>query len=163
MRASARSSASCPTHPRSSTRTRCLGELYAASRNYSAAAVAFRDALKLDPEYESAVWGLAHAYKSLGRLDDARTGFERARALNPRSGRAQFELADLTMRRGDFRGAEVLLTEALALDVDRPAFLVKLAECSIALKQVPTARRRCCARRSVGVPAPPRALRSRVD
>jgi tetratricopeptide (TPR) repeat protein len=112
-----------------------LGELYAASRNYSAAAVAFRDALKLDPEYESAVWGLAHAYKILGRLDDARTGFERARALNPKNGRAQFELADLSMRRGDFRGAEVLLTDALALNVDRPAFLVKLAECHIELKQ----------------------------
>ena len=39
------------------------------------------------------------------------------------------------MRRGDFSQAEGSLTRALALEVDRPPFLVKLGECYIEMKR----------------------------
>ena len=88
-----------------------------------------------------ATFSLALAYKNAGRADEARAGFERAVALDPRNGKALFQLADLAMRRGDFTQAEGSLTRALAHEVDRPPFLVKLGECYIELKRWDDAER----------------------
>ncbi|HEX2443948.1 MAG TPA: tetratricopeptide repeat protein, partial [Vicinamibacterales bacterium] len=112
-----------------------LGNLYVKAGRPDDAIEAYRRALSIDPEHRGATFNLALAYKNAGRADEARAGFERAVALDPRDGRAQFQLADLAMRRGEFHVAEATLTKALAHEVDRPPFLVKLGECYIELKR----------------------------
>jgi arylsulfatase A-like enzyme/Tfp pilus assembly protein PilF len=112
-----------------------LGNLYVKTGISNHAIEAYQRALSIDPEHRGATFNLALAYKNAGRADEARAGFERAVALDPRDGRAQFQLADLAMRRGEFHVAEATLTKALAHEVDRPPFLVKLGECYIELKR----------------------------
>ena len=69
-------------------------------------------------------------------------GFERARQLDPRSGRSHFQIGDIPMQRGEHAKAVAVLTDGLSLDVDRPPFLVKLAEAHLELKQLDEAEQR---------------------
>ena len=55
--------------------------------------------------------------------------------LNPRSAKALYQLADLSMRRREFARAADTLEKGLTLAGDRAAFLVKLGEARIELKQ----------------------------
>ena len=109
-----------------------LGNLHSKAKRFEDAAQAYQRALKLDPEHQGAAFSLALTYKQLGRLADAETGFERARALDPKSGKADWQIADILMRRGDHAGAANILQATLTdKKVDRPSFLIKLAEAEI--------------------------------
>jgi tetratricopeptide (TPR) repeat protein len=55
--------------------------------------------------------------------------------LEPRSGRAHFQLGDIHMQRGDAAKAVAVLQRGLTLDIDRPPFLVKLGEAYLTLKR----------------------------
>src|SRR6185295_1902520 len=110
-----------------------LGNLNTKSHRQDAAIAAYQKALSLDDRHENAAFALALAYKQAERLDDAEAGFERVLRMNPRSTKAQWQLADLGMRRGDFARAERFLSSALAANVDRPPFLLKLGESQIQL------------------------------
>jgi tetratricopeptide (TPR) repeat protein len=59
--------------------------------------------------------------------------------MNARSTKATWQLADIAARRRDFAGAEQLLTRALTQSVDRPPFLLKLAEAQIELAKIDAA------------------------
>ena len=119
-----------------------LGNLYSKAKRYDEAVRAYQAALQLDPVHQGAAFSLALAYKQMGRLADAETGFARAQELDPRSGKNDWQLADLAMQRGDHAKASAVL-EATLRDkkVDRPAFLVKLAEAQIEEKKYDEAAR----------------------
>ena len=119
-----------------------LGNLHSKAKRYEDAVRAYQAALRLDPGHQGAAFSLALAYKQMGRLADAETGFARALELDPRSGKNDWQLADLAMQRGDHAKASAVL-EATLRDkkVDRPAFLVKLAEAQIEQKRYDEAER----------------------
>ena len=90
---------------------------------------------------EHAAFALALAYKQEGRLDAAQAGFERVLEMNARSTKASWQLADIAARRRNFARAEQLLADALARNIDRPPFLLKLAEAQIELSKLDEAGR----------------------
>ncbi len=112
-----------------------LGNIYSKAGRHGDAVAAYKRALALDAEHAMATFNLALAYRALGRIDDAVVGFERAQQLEPRSGRAHFQLGDIYVQRGDLERAVAVLTAGLALDIDRPPFLVKLAEAQLGLRR----------------------------
>jgi tetratricopeptide (TPR) repeat protein len=116
--------------------------MHSKAKRYDEAVKAYQAALRLDPEHQGAAFSLAVAYKQMGRLADAEAGFARALELDPRSGKNDWQLADLAMQRGDSRKAVDVL-EATLRDkrVDRPVFLVKLAEALIEQRRYDEAER----------------------
>jgi tetratricopeptide (TPR) repeat protein len=109
-----------------------LGNLHTKAKRFDEAVRAYQQALKLDSEHQGAAFSLALAYKQMGRLADAEAGFERAGTLDPKSGKADWQMADILMQRGDYAHAAALLETALReKKVDRPSFLIKLAEADI--------------------------------
>ena len=99
-------------------------------------------------------YNLALAYRAAGKIDEAIVGFERTQQLDPRSGRAHFQLGDIYMQRGQPAKALEVLNQGLALDVDRPPFLVKLGEAYLELKRYDEAEK-VLRRRSGCVPTSP--------
>ena len=79
-----------------------LGTLHSKAGRFKEAVASYRAALRLDPEHNGATFSLALAYKNLGDLDAARAGFERAKQLDPRSGKSRWQLADISMQRRRF-------------------------------------------------------------
>ena len=116
--------------------TRCSATCTRRRAGATDAIDAYQRALAVDPEHEGAAWGLALAYKAAGKDDEAEAGFERACQLNPRGAKPLYQLADLADAPQDFAEAARLLEQGLTLDADRPAFLVKLAEARIEMKQL---------------------------
>lgn len=112
-----------------------LGNIYTKAGRHADAVAAFKRALALDPEHLLSTFNLALAYRALGQIDEAIVGFERTGQLDPRSGRAHFQLGDIYMQRGEPVKALEVLTKGLALDIDRPPFLVKIGEAYLELKR----------------------------
>jgi arylsulfatase A-like enzyme/Flp pilus assembly protein TadD len=90
-----------------------LGNLHLQGQKYEEAASVFRGALERVGESFNAVYGLALAYKGLGRLDDAAAGFERSMDFDASGVRSVFQLAEVWLAQGRFEQAERLLTEHL--------------------------------------------------
>jgi arylsulfatase A-like enzyme/lipopolysaccharide biosynthesis regulator YciM len=119
-----------------------LGNLEVKAKRLPDAVRAYQHALSLDSEHQGAAFSLALTYKQMGRLDDALAGFERARTLDPKSGKADWQIADILMQRGDHDKAGAVLETALRdKKVDRPSFLVKLAEADIERRRYDEAER----------------------
>ena len=120
-----------------------LGNLHSKAKRFDEAVRAYQHALEIDPEHQGAAFSLALSYKQLGRLADAEAGFERVRALDPKSGKTDWQIADIQMQRGNHSVAASVLEAALsAKKVDRPSFLVKLAEAEIEQRRYDEAERR---------------------
>src|SRR6185503_9883290 len=85
-----------------------LGNMNVKAHRLPEAIAAYQKALAIDPEHEGAAWSLALAYQEAGKLEEARAGFERVRQLNPRGARPLYQLAALSVRRGDFAGAAAM-------------------------------------------------------
>jgi tetratricopeptide (TPR) repeat protein len=118
-----------------------LGNFYKKMKRPQDAIDAYRDALTRDSEHQNALFSLALAYKDEGRLDEARVGFERARELDPRTGKVLWQLADLWMRKGDFARVEAIVADGLERKVDEPRLLQKLGESRIEAKRFDEAER----------------------
>jgi len=118
-----------------------LGNLYTKAKRSDVAVAAYQKALALDDRNENAAFALALAYKQEGELDAAQAGFERVLQINGRSTKADWQLADIAARRRDFLRAERLLAHALSQSVDRPPFLLKLAEAQIELSKLDEAEK----------------------
>ena len=75
-----------------------------------------REALKVDPEYEAALFVLAQAYRRQGKADEAEAGFERLIELNPRDAKPHLNIAEMALDRKEFPRAIVSLRKAIELD-----------------------------------------------
>jgi serine/threonine-protein kinase len=56
----------------------CLGTLHSGSGEYAVAVMFFEDALEIDPSSEAACRGLAQAYESQGKINDAEATYRKA-------------------------------------------------------------------------------------
>lgn len=73
------------------------GDDYYAARNYSMAAMRYRQAVSLDPTHAEAHFQLAKAYLQLGQATEAKAALEKAYALNPGLRARAAELPTLTV------------------------------------------------------------------
>ncbi len=72
----------------------------------------FRSALALDPEHRQSLLGLAHAYRELGRIDEAAVGYRRLLEVAGQDAKATMALARIHVDRGELDEAERVLTAA---------------------------------------------------
>jgi tetratricopeptide (TPR) repeat protein len=100
-----------------------LGALAAQERRWADAASSFQRALALDPEHKASLFGLANAYRKLGRAKDALVGFERLLALTPQDSKAALAAADLLAARGE-RAKALAVLERAAQGRDAPPIVV---------------------------------------
>jgi arylsulfatase A-like enzyme/Tfp pilus assembly protein PilF len=75
-----------------------------------------QEALKIDPEYESAILTLAHAYRLQEKYDDAIAGYDRLIQLNPRDARPHVNLGDIYLKLKDIDKATSHLQQAIEMD-----------------------------------------------
>ena len=66
----------------------------------------FQAALALKPDDEEAVINMAHAYRKLGRDDEALVGFRRFLELDPKNAQVHYEIAQILIDRGEWATAE---------------------------------------------------------
>ena len=91
-----------------------LGNLAAQEQHWTEAVASFRRALALDPEHKASLFGLANAYRKLGRPAEALVGFERLLALSPQDSKAALAAADLLAAKGEGARAITVLEKASA-------------------------------------------------
>ncbi|MCX6570612.1 MAG: sulfatase-like hydrolase/transferase [Candidatus Aminicenantes bacterium] len=80
-----------------------------------------REALKVDEEYEAAIFTMARAYKSLKKYDEAIAGYGRIIQLNPRDPGPYVSLGDIYCDIKDFDKAIANLQTAISLDPEHSA------------------------------------------
>ena len=112
-----------------------LGNIRLQRREFEEAAAVFRAALTRDGESNDGAYGLALAYKGLGRWDAAAAGFERCRQSPAHAIRATYQLAEVRLAQKKPREAESLLRTALAENADASLRLT-LAEALLAQSRV---------------------------
>jgi choline-sulfatase len=117
-----------------------LGAVDAQEKRWDEAASSFRRALAVDPEHKASLFGLANAYRGLGRKDEALVGFERLLALSPRDSKAVLAAADLLAEKGE-RGRAIVLLEESSAGSDAPPILAnQLGELYVAEGRAAEAR-----------------------
>lgn len=99
-----------------------LGSLDAQEERWAQAVASFQRALALDPEHKASLFGLANAYRKLGRPEEALIGFERLLALSPQDSKAALAAADLLAAKGE-RGRAIALLEKAASGREAPPIL----------------------------------------
>ncbi len=105
-----------------------LGTIALRRDRHEPAAEHFRAALRVDQEHRQSLFGLAAAYRGLGRLEDALAGFERLRQLDPGDTRATLAAADVLERLDRRSEAMAVLEEAVGGDGPAAILLNKLGE-----------------------------------
>jgi tetratricopeptide (TPR) repeat protein len=75
-----------------------------------------KEVLKLDPEYNAAIFTLAQAYKKLKRYDEAIAGFNRALQLDPRDPKPLVCLGEIYLETKDLDKAIAAFEEAISID-----------------------------------------------
>ncbi len=78
-----------------------LAETLRARGDFARAAVAYRDAIRVQPRYVEAHLNLGVTLASLGRVDEAIESYRRVLDLDPRFVTARFNLAGLLLSKGD--------------------------------------------------------------
>jgi arylsulfatase A-like enzyme/Flp pilus assembly protein TadD len=76
-----------------------LGESALRRQHWDAAAEQLQRCLALNPNFDSAMTGLARALAKLGRMDDARNWLQKALEINPENYRAWYQMGSLEARR----------------------------------------------------------------
>jgi tetratricopeptide (TPR) repeat protein len=95
-----------------------MGGLALARRENDRAAALFASALELGADYARAHVNLGVAFARLGRVDEARTHYDRAISLEPTRANAWFDRGVLRRRTGDLSGAISDFEHALSLEPD---------------------------------------------
>jgi arylsulfatase A-like enzyme/Tfp pilus assembly protein PilF len=96
-----------------------------------------KEALKIDPEYNAAIFTLAQAYKKLKRYDEAVAGFERALQLDPRDAKPHVNLGELYLDRKDFDKAIFHLEKAISVDPEHSSQAHNLLGATLLEKKMP--------------------------
>ncbi|WP_200248183.1 tetratricopeptide repeat protein [Lamprobacter modestohalophilus] len=103
-------------------RSALLGE------NFSAAIENFQEAVRLDPRYGEAFYGLGQAYEATGRKQLALKAYLDAIAVQPSLGKAQAAAGRLYFEQRDYGPAEAYLNKATTLIPSDPAPFYYLGE-----------------------------------
>jgi arylsulfatase A-like enzyme/Tfp pilus assembly protein PilF len=93
-----------------------LGNIASQRHEYDGAAEYFRQALEIDSDHRSSLFGLANAYRRLGRYDDALLGFDRLRVLSPHDSKAVVSMSDIYVEQQRLHEALRVIGEAAQLD-----------------------------------------------
>jgi tetratricopeptide (TPR) repeat protein len=88
----------CALQPRNGEARANLGRIYAQRGEYARALEELQVAARLLPDEPSVYSSLGTCYAAVGRLDDARHAWERARSLNPRAREPRRNLARIRRR-----------------------------------------------------------------
>ena len=105
-----------------------LGTIAMQEERFELAASHFQNALAVKDDHLEALFGLANAYRKIGRREEALVGFERLLALEPGNSRAAAAASELLTAAGRPSEATGVLEKAIAGD-DPPAILLnQLAE-----------------------------------
>jgi arylsulfatase A-like enzyme/Flp pilus assembly protein TadD len=105
-----------------------LGQIAEEERHTQEAIREYRRALELNPEHERSLYGLASAYATLGRYEDALAGFRRILALKGTDARSSLAIADIYVGLKRYDDAAAVLEQAAAKGESSPYFLNKLGE-----------------------------------
>src|SRR6185503_15052166 len=89
-----------------------LGNMAGRRGRHEEAVGHYKRALALKADDEEAVINMAHAYRKLGRDDDALVGFRRFLDLDPKNAQVHYEIAQIMIDRGDFATAASELAAA---------------------------------------------------
>lgn len=98
-----------------------LGDVDRQHRNFSSALEHYQQASKAQPENPAPLLGMGTVYWELGQFDAAVKYLQQTLRLNPRSGQATFELANIAVRRHQDAEAIPLLKSYLAFQPDAAA------------------------------------------
>jgi tetratricopeptide (TPR) repeat protein len=99
-----------------------LAEAALAQQAWDEASVEFKNCLRLSPEFEQAMTGLARSLMFQGNTDEAREWAQKALALNPQSYQALYELGFLESKR-DRKRAIAYYQSATAIQPNSAALL----------------------------------------
>jgi tetratricopeptide (TPR) repeat protein len=80
-----------------------------------------KEALKVDPDYNAAIFTLAQAYRKLGKHEEAIAGFERAAQLDPRDAKPLVNLGEIFLETKDLDKAIAYFEEAISIDPEHNA------------------------------------------
>jgi arylsulfatase A-like enzyme/Tfp pilus assembly protein PilF len=108
------------------------GEAAARQQKWKEAAAAFQNSLQLNPAFDQAMTGLAHALFGLGDFDGATSWLEKALQYNPQNYRAWYELGSLRGRSvpGKTDRAAAMIAYGKAVDI-QPNFAAGWRELGI--------------------------------
>ena len=93
-----------------------LGNMAARGGHQEQAIGYFKRALALKADDEEAVINMAHAYRKIGRDDDALVGFRRFLELDPKNAQVHYEIAQIMIDRAEFAVASDELHKALTVE-----------------------------------------------
>lgn len=103
-----------------------LGIVYQSRREHEKAAIQFREAIRLQPDYVAPRILLGASLLALGRTADAIQQLERAVKLQPRESLAREQLARAYERGENFRGLVEQYRALLEVEPDNPEYLYQL-------------------------------------
>ena len=89
-----------------------LGQVALRRDDYAGAVERFSAALALDPDHKGSLFGLAQAYRRLGRRENALVGFRRLLELDPNDAKSALAAAEIHAEKGRFDEALALLDAA---------------------------------------------------
>jgi arylsulfatase A-like enzyme/Tfp pilus assembly protein PilF len=81
----------------------------------------FKEALNIDPDYESAIFSLAEAYKKAKKYDEAIAGFKRLMQMDARDSKPPFNLGDIYLELKDIDKAIPYLQKSIQIDPEHSA------------------------------------------
>ena len=93
-----------------------LGNMSARRGKHEQAIGHFKRALALKADDEEAVINMAHAYRKLGRDDDALVGYRRFLELDPKNAQVHYEVAQILIDKRELAEATRELEQALAVE-----------------------------------------------
>lgn len=80
-----------------------------------------RAALDIDPEYETAIFTMAQAFRKIKKYDEAAAGFERLIQMDPKDPKPYLNLGEISIDTGDLDSAVSHLEKAVAADPEHSA------------------------------------------
>jgi len=92
-----------------------MGNEYSRRREFTRALECFQKALALKPDYDLAVFNMANVYRTLGRDNDALSGYRRLVELDPRNAQAHQEAGQVLVDQGKLDEAQKELNRALEI------------------------------------------------